>query len=67
MLWLWHRPAATATIQSLAWTLPHAAPAVLKKKKKKKIVFGIPVAAHWKQTQLVFMRMQVQNLALLSG
>ena len=24
-LWLWHRPAAVATIQSLAWELPRAA------------------------------------------
>ena len=24
LLWLWHRPAATALIQPLGWELPHA-------------------------------------------
>ena len=28
---------------------------------------GVPIAAQWKSTQLVSMRMQVQSLALLSG
>ena len=38
LLWLWCRPAAraTATIQPLAWELPYAAGAALKKKKRKK-------------------------------
>ena len=31
-LWLWHRPAAAAPIQSLAWELPYATGATLKKK-----------------------------------
>ena len=30
-LWLWHRPAAAAPIQFLAWELPDAAGAALKK------------------------------------
>ena len=34
--WLWCRPAAIALIQSLAWELPSAVGAALKKKKKKK-------------------------------
>ena len=35
-LWLWCRPAATALIQPLAWKLPYAMGAALKKKKKKR-------------------------------
>ena len=38
LLWLWHRPAATALIQSLAWELPYTAGAALKKKKEKVII-----------------------------
>ena len=34
--WLWHRPAAVALIQPLAWELPYAASVALKSKKKKK-------------------------------
>ena len=36
---LWHRPAATAPIQPLAWELPYAMGAALKSKKKKKSAF----------------------------
>ena len=43
LLWLWHRPAATARIRPLAWESPYAADAAsaaaekkTKKKKKKK-------------------------------
>ena len=35
LLWLWCRPAAAALTQPLAWELPHASPAALKRKKKK--------------------------------
>ena len=35
LLWLWHRPAAIAPIQPLAWELPCAAGAALKSKKLK--------------------------------
>ena len=35
-LWLWHRPAATAPIQPLAWEPPHATGVALKRPKKKK-------------------------------
>ena len=36
LLWLWCRLAAGALIQPLAWELPHATGATLKKAKKKK-------------------------------
>ena len=35
-LWLWCRPAAVAPTQPLAWELPYATSAALKRKKKKK-------------------------------
>ena len=35
LLWLWHRPAATATIQPLAWEPPYALGMVLKRQNKK--------------------------------
>ena len=38
LLWLWHRPAATAPIGPLAWEPPYAAGAGLEKTKKKKKV-----------------------------
>ena len=37
LLWLWHRPAATAQIRPLAWEPPYAAGAALEKDQKKKI------------------------------
>ena len=36
LLWLWHRPVATALIHPLAWEPPHAGGAALEKAKKKK-------------------------------
>ena len=33
-LWLWHRPAAGAPIQPLAWEPPYAVDAALKRQKK---------------------------------
>ena len=36
LLWLWHRLAAAAPIRPLAWKLPGAAGAALKKKERKK-------------------------------
>ena len=43
LLWLWHRPAAAALTQPLAWELPNARDEALKKKKKerKKEITGI--------------------------
>ena len=37
LLWLWRRPAATASIQPLAWESPYAAGATLKRQKKKNL------------------------------
>ena len=36
LLWLWHRPVATAPIRPLAWETPYAVGDVLEKDKKKK-------------------------------
>ena len=36
LLWLWHRPAASALIQPLAWELPYVSGATLKSKKDQK-------------------------------
>ena len=36
LLWLWHRLAAIAQIKPLAWELPYALGAALKRQKKKK-------------------------------
>ena len=36
LLWPWYRPVATATIRPLAWELPCAMNAALKKGKKKR-------------------------------
>ena len=37
LLWLWHRPSATALIRSLAWEPPYAEGVALEKDKKDKI------------------------------
>ena len=37
LLWLWGRPAAVALIHPLAWELPYAAGAALKRQKQKQI------------------------------
>ena len=36
LLWLWHRPAATAPIRPLAWEPPYAMEAALAKAKRPK-------------------------------
>ena len=36
LLWLWHRPGATALIGPLAWEPPYAMSAALKRQKTKK-------------------------------
>ena len=40
LLWLWCRPAVAAPVQPLAWELPYAAGAALKKKQKK-VIFQV--------------------------
>ena len=47
LLWLWCRLAAVAMIQPLAWELPYAVAAALK---KKKFFEGVPVVAQWLRT-----------------
>ena len=42
LLWLWWRPAAVALIRPLAWELPYATGAALKKEKKKKFSLTLP-------------------------
>ena len=37
LLWLWHRPAATAPIRSLAWEPPYAAGVAQEMAKRQKI------------------------------
>ena len=36
LLWLWHRPGATALFRPLAWELPYAADVALKRQNKNK-------------------------------
>ena len=45
LLLLWYRPAALALIQPLAWALPYAVSAALKRLKKKKKKFKFCVTA----------------------
>ena len=49
MLWLWHKPAAAASIRPLALEPPYAAGAAqeIAKKKKLKAVAGVPLVAQW--------------------
>ena len=39
LLWLWHRPVATALIRPLAWEPPYGTVVALKRQKKKKFLF----------------------------
>ena len=42
LLWLWHRPVATAPIRPLAWEPPYAAGVALEKtKNKQKTIIGL--------------------------
>ena len=54
LLWLQHRPVATALIQPLAWELPYTAGSALKCKKKKGQVAQVwiqPEAGKFKKTE----------------
>ena len=45
LLWLWHRPVATASIRPLAWEPPYAEGDVIEKaksQKKKKLALYLP-------------------------
>ena len=74
LLWLWHRPVATAPIQ------PHMEPGNLhmpreaaqeiakkRQKKKKKVRPEVPVMAQQKRIQLGTTRLRVRSLASLNG
>ena len=41
LLWLWHRPVASAAIRPLPWEPPYAADAALEKDQKKKYHFSL--------------------------
>ena len=59
-MWLWHRLAAIAPIQPLAWEPPNLhVLQVWPFKKKRGGVGGVPVVAQCKGIQLVSMRMRV--------
>ena len=47
LLWLWCRPAAAAPIPPLAWELPHAAGAALKKKESKKRLMRLIISIYF--------------------
>ena len=47
LLWLWHRPAATAQIRPLAWELPYALGAALKGQKTKKNKNKVQLLTLW--------------------
>ena len=40
LLWLWCRPATTVLVRPLAWELPYAVGAALKRQKKKNVDFA---------------------------
>ena len=61
LLWLWHRPAATAPIRPRAWKPPYAAGAALEdkkghQKKKKKTMAD----KHTSSTSLLSRKMQIK-------
>ena len=45
LLWLWHRLAAAAQIQPLAWELPYAA-SVAQKKQERKVQFCVKFSSY---------------------
>ena len=47
LLWLWHRPAATAPIGPLAWEPTYAADAALEKGKKKDMHPNVHRTTHY--------------------
>ena len=57
LLWLWHRPVATAPIRPLAWEPPYAVGAAQRnsKKKKKKIKEQMSLAATWMQLDILIL------------
>ena len=66
LLCLWCRPEATAPIPPLAWELPYASDAALKRKKKERKFGEFPSWLSRNKSDLVSTRTQVRSLALLS-
>ena len=67
LLWLWRRLAAIAPIRPLAWELPHAMGATLKKKKKKKfynVIFCYHKSMLFVQLVLLYIR-KIQRIFFL--
>ena len=52
LLWLWHRPAATALIRPLAWETPYATGATLKRRKKKNVGIFCDNPSFWEGVML---------------
>ena len=48
LMWLWHRMAVSATIQSLAWEFPYATGVALKGQKRKKLNLTLSMYSHMK-------------------
>ena len=46
LLWLWHRPAATAPIRPLAWEPPYAMGVALEKTKDQKKIISVHKLFH---------------------
>ena len=67
LLWLWHRLAAAAPIQPLAWEFPYATSVALKKQKINKIFLRVPTVVQWDQWHLGSSGMQVGSPAWHSG
>ena len=66
LLWLWHRLATAAPFQPLAWELPYATCAALKRKRKKKVCNKIISFANRRQSlfcmKFIFNYMSYQTL-----
>ena len=68
LLWLWRRPAATASVQPLAWELPCAEGVALKKRKKKKNpAHNVMVLGNGAFERLIRIRWDQEDKALRNG
>ena len=72
LLWLWHRPAATAPIRPLAWEPPYTAGMALEKTKKKKkkgkrkinFTLGLSIFL-WRLTSIIYYII-IHNIIIIS-
>ena len=56
LLWLWHRPAAVAPIQPLAWEPPYAASVALKTKQTNYVTFkfqSLQIKFYWNTAMFI--------------